>query len=264
VLVGTWLRWNPFVVVLILVAAGPLTQLLATLWLFTRVAPGLRPHPRVASVALVRRLFRLGGLFLVLSIALVLATSLDNLVLAHSAGLAAVTAFAIPAKVFAQLGQAITLVNLPLWAAHGDAMARGDTDWVRRTTRRMVVLSAGAAALAALLAVFAGPPLIHLWLGRHVELPVTVLLGLAFAALVSSALSPLFMVQNAAGVIKTQILGWGLFALVTLPAKYMATSEWGYEVLPWLTFVGLVIFVAPPCVRSARDVVRSFGNEVPA
>lgn len=260
VLLGVRFRLSPFLVVVVLVACGPLTQLFATVWLFTRVAPELRPNPRLVSRALVGRLFRLGAFFLILSVALVLGTSFDNLLLTHSVGLAAVTAFAIPAKVFAQLAQGISLINLPLWAAHGDALARGDRRWVSRTTKRMVVISAGAAALASTAAVVAGPPLLRLWLGRPVELPVGLLIALGLTLVATSALSPLFMIQNAAGAVVPQIIGWGLFAVATLPAKYLATRAWGYEVLPWFTLAGLLLLVAPPCVGSARVVLEGIGK----
>ena len=219
VLVGVQLGLSPYAIVVLLIASGPVIQLIATMWLFLRVAPELRPHPRLCSVPRIRRLFRLGALFLVLSVTLVLATSLDNLVLAHSVGLAAVTAFAIPAKVFAQLAQAITWVNLPLWAANGDAMARGDALWVRRTTVKMVALSSGVAAVVGLAFVVVGPAIMRAWLGRPIEFPLGVLLGLALATTVTAALSPLFMVQNAAGVVVPQIIGWGAFAILTGPPR---------------------------------------------
>lgn len=264
VLLGVQLGWSPFLVVVVLVAAGPFTQLIATAWLFIRVAPELRPTRHLASFLLVRRLFRLGAMFLVLSVALVFSTNLDNIVLARSVGLAAVTAFAIPAKVFAQFLQAITLINLPLWAAHGDAMARGDAAWVRRTTGRMIAASAGAASLATIITVFAGPPLLRAWLGRPEELPLSLLLGLGLATVATSALSPLFMVQNAAGFVMPQIIGWGAFAIITLPIKFLATQAWGYKVLPWVTFVGLLLLVAPTCIYAARRVLQGLETRATA
>lgn len=263
VLLSIRLGLNPFVVVIILVASGPVTQLLATLWLFIRVAPELRPSMRLISASRVRRIFRLGGLFLVLSVALALGTGLDNLVLSHSVGLAAVTAFAIPAKVFSQFRQGISLINLPMWAANGDAIARGDAQWARRATTRMVMLSTAAAVLASAVTLFAGPPVLRAWLGQPMELPTSLLLGLGFAFIALAALSPIFMVQNAAGAITPQIVGWGTFAILTLPAKYLATREWGYEVLPWITFAGLVLLVAPPCLRSTQVVLQKLDKETP-
>lgn len=261
VLVAVRAGVDPFLVVVLLIAAGPITQLVASLFFFIRVAPELRPRVRLTSWRLIKHLFRLGSLFLILSVALVLATSLDNLVLAQSVGLASVTAYAIPGKIFAQLAQALALLNLPLWAAHGDALARGDSAWVRRTTTRMVAVSVAAAALAGLAAIVAGPAVLRAWLGHGVALPVSVLLGLALATTVAAALSPLFMVLNAAGIVVPQIIGWGAFALITLPLKYFATDTWGYEALPWVTLVGLLILVAPPCVLAAGRVLRTLPRE---
>lgn len=264
VLVAVRLGVDPLYVVIILLASGPVTQVFATAWFFARVAKDLRPHPRLASRALIRRLFDLGSLFLVLSITLVLATSLDNLVLTHSVGLAAVAAFAIPAKVFAQFSQALMLINLPLWAANGDAMARGDVHWVRRTTLRMVMLSSGAAAAGGVVAFLLGPSILRVWLGQDLELSSYVLAGLALTTVATASLSPLFMLQNAAGVILPQILGWGAFAVVTLPGKYLATHLWGFEVLPWVTLAGLIALVTPFCLTATRRILRSLGQEAAA
>ena len=68
-----------------------------------------------------------------------LAMNADYLVIAHVLGPESVTTFSVPARLFAQLGLLVSLVNLPLWPANGEALARGDVAWVRRITARMTL-----------------------------------------------------------------------------------------------------------------------------
>ena len=125
VLVAVSLDAGPSAVVVSSVAAGPIVNIVSTFWFFFWIAPALKPSRKCTSGESVSEMLRLGGQFFALTVILVVSNSLDNAVIARVLGLAVVTAFAVPARVFLQLGSLVSLINVPLWAANADALSRG-------------------------------------------------------------------------------------------------------------------------------------------
>ena len=71
------------------------------------------------------------------------------------------------------------MVLAPLWPAYGEAIARGDVEWVRRTLRRSVTIAVSLSALVSAALVMLGPWLIHAWVGTAVLPSLLLLVGLA-------------------------------------------------------------------------------------
>jgi O-antigen/teichoic acid export membrane protein len=57
-------------------------------------------------------------------------------------GLDAAGHYSVVSRLYLALGLCVTLVNLPLWPANAEALARGEVTWVRRSTRRMAYVRA--------------------------------------------------------------------------------------------------------------------------
>jgi O-antigen/teichoic acid export membrane protein len=195
----------------------------------------------------------LASQFFVLSIVTAASLNADNLIVAHVLDLEAVTAFSVPARVFMALGMMVTLVNAPLWPANGEALARGDVDWVRRTTGRMTLISGGAILVASVVLILAQSEVLTL-LGGADAAPTSPLLAVALGAwwLVVATTSPRFMVQNAAGVLRPQLIGWAAFLLASIPLKWLATVHFGIVGIPFAGVLAYVVCVWPGAVAGYR------------
>ncbi|MEV6813687.1 oligosaccharide flippase family protein, partial [Micromonospora sp. NPDC051296] len=198
----------PIAVVVVSVTVPPLVNLVNAVCFFGRGHAGIRPRLRAVDLRAVRELSRLSGLFFLITVVMSVGTNADTLLIAHALGLAAVAGFVIPARLLAQIGQLVVLVNVPLWPANGDALARGQLAWVRRMTRRMTMLSVLAAAVPSIVLVAVGDRIFAAWLSAPIGEDRLLLAGLAVWWLLQAALSPRFMVQNAAGVVGPQLVGW--------------------------------------------------------
>ena len=100
-----------------------------------------------------------------LQIVIAVAYSSDNLVISQILGSSKVAEFAVPAQMFGLINTVLSMALSPLWPAYGEAFARGDHDWVKRTFYRSLALAIGVAAVASSLLVIAGPWLLKLWVG---------------------------------------------------------------------------------------------------
>ena len=209
----------------------------------------MAPRPGFVDHRFARTLLRLGGQFFVLSIVTSAALNADNLIVTQALGPAAVTEYAVPVKLFTALGLVVTLVNLPLWPANGEALARGDISWVRRTTRRMTLLSGGGVLIPSVALVLGGDWVIRVWTGTDLGTPQLLLAALAAWWFLLAITSPRFMVQNAAGLVRPQLIGWTVYLLASVPLKWLAAEEIGLAGVP---LVGAGLYLA--CVWSAAQI----------
>ncbi|SDK43246.1 Na+-driven multidrug efflux pump [Cryobacterium psychrotolerans] len=216
----------------------------------------LTPTFRDASSGTVASLLRVGLAFFFLSILTSLSLNVDNLILANVSDLETVSEFSVTTKLFSLLALAITLVALPLWPANGDALARGDTDWVRRATKTMMLLSVGAVGIGGVILVFGRDFITSLWLGNGHTISLTLAVSLVLWSIVMAFASPYFSVQNSAGLLRYQFVGWTLFALLSVPLKFMSYSLFGLPGIPLAGVVAYVTFIVPAALLGYRATMR--------
>ncbi len=232
--------------------SGPvLANVVNTCWAFARELRPLRPGLTALDPDAVRELLRIGGLFGVVTILMTLADNADNLIIAHTRGLADVTAYAVPAKLFTQLGMIVVLINQPFWPAHGTALALGRVTWVRRTARRMTLISVAVVLIPATALVACGERLFVAWLSAPYG-DRWLLLGLAAWWLTMAAVSPVFMVQNAAGVIGPQLVGYVGYLVLSVIGKWCAARWLGIAAVPYVATICFLLTAAPAAIHGYR------------
>ena len=221
---GIYLQVPSWVLTLAYALAPVAAMVVASLWFYVR-NPALKPRLALASWPVIHDLLSLGLRFLSLGILTSILLNLDSIVIAWKVGPEAVTQFAVPAKLGSLLMLVVTTLFLPLWAANGEAMARGDHDWVRKNTRRMSLVGGLLVAVLGAGLVLLGDWLIWLWMGRSFDQQTAVLAAVAAFATVMAFTSPYNMQLNASGKVNLQIVAWTGFGFIVVPAKYLLVSE---------------------------------------
>ncbi|MEV1328689.1 oligosaccharide flippase family protein [Micromonospora costi] len=251
----------PPVAVIAAVAACPLlVNVVNTIWTFGRHLPHLTPRLRFVEQRSIRDLLGLGGLFFIVTLVMTLADNADPLIIAHVLGLASVTAYAVPAKLLTQLGPLVILVNQPLWPMYGEALARRDFSWIRRTVRRMTIVSVLIAMLPSVFLVLFGDRLFAAWL----PVPVgsrPLLIGLACWWIALAAVSPRFMVQNAAGALRPQLLGYSLYLPLSVLGKLYGVGQFGVSAAPYIGVIIYTATVVPTAIYGYRKVLATRERE---
>jgi O-antigen/teichoic acid export membrane protein len=213
--------------------------------------------PRFADVhwPTARRLIKQGFFFFLLSIIMAIGIYSDNVVVAHVLGLDAVTLLSVPSRLAAILSMVASMIYLPLWTANGEAFARGDIDWVRRNTYRVLKLNLFVVTFAGLVFALAGPPVMHLWIGKDFNPGLSVFVGMATWALLTSTAGPLFMVLNARGTILFQVKLFGVFALISIALKIILTKSIGVSGAVWASVIPYALIVLPlTALRVKREL----------
>jgi O-antigen/teichoic acid export membrane protein len=196
-----------------------------TFWLF-RQHPELRPGRRYVTRGRTRFVAGSGVLFLLLGVAGAVAYQTDALVISHVLAPADVTTYSLALRMFAIPGLAVSFVLAPLWPAFGDAFARRDDAWVRKTLRRAVTWGAAVNIPGALLLVLFGQGLVDLWVGQgEVEMPTLLLVSFGLWTVINTVSGPLAMLLNGAHVVRFQVVCAVAMAVVNLPLSIVLT-EW--------------------------------------
>lgn len=225
--------------------------------------PSLRPRLSDFDWARARDLLGLGSHFLLLSVLMGVSLNVDNIIIAAKAGVEAVAAYAIPARLGSILGLIIINLFMPLWGANSEAIARGHYGWVRKGTRRMswlgvaiVILSGGAMLIAADL-------IMTLWVGRTFEDQGLTLAFVIAGAAVVAATSPYNMLLNALGRPDLQLWPWAAFLAVSIPLKFLLVTADRLWIAAAVTSLIYMLAITPAImVRAQRTLnVRAAQNE---
>jgi O-antigen/teichoic acid export membrane protein len=251
-----WAGASDELFVLIAVTGVLAGNLVCTFWWFVS-HPHLRPTWAPFRWVDVSPIVSMGSLFLTLSIVMSVAMSVDVLLIPRHLGVAQVTDFSVPWRVFSQLGLVATLASLPMWPASAQALADGDISWVRSRIRKMVLLNLCLIGVPSLVAIAIGPWLLHFWLGAAIRTDRTLIVGFATWWCLMACMYPFFMVQNGAGKVRPQLIGWTAFlaASITIKSFYLQSAQ-SMTLLPLLSVSIYLVTVLPAAVVGYHQAMQ--------
>jgi len=232
--------------VLALAGAPLLAAAANSLHFYFFARPDLRPRMSAAHWASVRKIAETGALFFVLQITVAVAFSSDSIVIAQMLGASAVAQYAVPEKLFGLISLALAMVLAPLWPAYGEALARGDGPWVRRTLARSFGISfLLAASLAAVLTLVA-PSILRFWVGDSVVVPLMLMVALAIWKTIEAAGNAVAMFLNGAQIVRVQVIFASLTAIFALGLKILLIPIFGIAGVVIATIVSYCVFTIMP------------------
>ena len=243
--------------------AGPSTLLLATygvqvFMLFALLAVLFRErligksgrtenegqHVKVLSFA------RLGGLFLILQIGVMIGWGSDALIVSSVLGAAEVTKLVIVQKLFQVVTVPLAIANGPLWSAYAEARARRDHVFVSKTLRLSLFGTVLSSTLASGGLFLASQWIFKTWLGESSAVPMMLVLACALWAVLEATGSAFAMFLNGVGEVRVQVISTLLFCAIALPLKFVLVAEFGIAAIIFATIVvylitpvGLYLFV---------------------
>jgi O-antigen/teichoic acid export membrane protein len=239
------------------IGVGPLLATLLNGAALLRGRPWLAPRMRLATRFAAGHIVRLGLGFFVLQLVAVVAYQTDNVVIAQILGVAAVTQYAVPMRLFMTVPLLLSFWLMPLWPAYREALTRGDDAWVRRTLIRSLVISVGVSIpLSAVLVLFGGP-LLNLWVGDSVTPTTSLLLALGLWMVVYSVSITMAVFLNGANVIGFQVVIAICMMVVNLGLSIVLTHLVGVSGPAWGSTVAVTFCVLLPDAWYVRRLLRA-------
>jgi len=206
---------------------GTILGVFVNAWLLFRRRSWLLPRRSALSADSAIMILKLGLMFFVLQFASTLGFASDNIVITQILGAAAVAVYAVPQKLFSLVSVLVTIGSGPLWPAYGEAIVRGDVEWVRKTfwgSLRWVMLA--VAPICVFLALL-GPWIIRVMMGKSLLVPVSLFIALAVWGVVSAASGLVAVLLNGTGVLRGQMIIAVIAALSNLALSILLTRRFG-------------------------------------
>ena len=218
--------------------------------------PALAPSFKMFDKTICKQMLSTGVQFFVLSIFTSLSLSIDNYIVAHTCSLADVTPYSVMYKIVHLISVITVMLSTPLWAANGEAMQRGEYGWVKKATKKIVVISFAFSAAASLLLFVLIKPVLNLVTDGVVKADYFLLLAMCLMQIAVSITSPFFMTLNAARIIKFQIATYFVYAIVSLPLKFVFGNMFGMVAITWVGVISYMVLLTVPTVYKSMRYLK--------
>ncbi len=203
-------------------------------------------------------------LFFVLQLALTIGYQSDNIVINSVLGPKSVTDYVVPFRLFGFTVTILSMVLVPLWPAYGEAVARGDVAWVRRTLKRSLALACCVSTPPALLLVLFGKPIIIFWVAGKVVPSMTLLVGLALWSVVVALTFAMAMFMNGVNIVRFQVICNSLMAVSNIGLSIYLARHIGVSGVAYGTVVAQTCCVLIPSLLAIPSILRRVGSHTAA
>lgn len=242
---------------LVLAMSGGSLLTTAINWLiyFIHTRPWLFPSRSHYEWTTSRKLASTGVLFLILQVMALVGNTSDNLVIAQMLGASAVAGYVVVQKLFS-IAMIAQFFTAPLWPAFGEAMARSDYAWARRTLNRALKASLTINACIALPLLILGKSIITVWAGPSLAPSSTLLIGFIFWTLLSAYGGTMSAFLNHGSLLSRQVVFYSIASLVALALKIVLVGNWHVSGAVWATVIGYGLLYCIPANILARNALR--------
>ncbi len=246
-----------------LVFASVFAGIIATMfngWLLFWQHPWLVPSWHAYRGTSASKILKLGLMFFLLQCAFAVGFASDNVVIAQVLGAAAVAAYAVPQKLFSAVTILVSMGLVPLWPAYGEALARGDVAWVRKTFVGSLWLASAVSVPLCILLVLAGPWILRVAVGKSLHAPMSLLVTLAIWGIVGAVSGAVAMLLNGAGIMKVQSILSAFASVSNLALSIFFTRRLGVMGVCLGSIVTQLLITLPVCYFLVRNLFRRLGK----
>jgi len=196
---------------------SPIVLLVSNIYLFSSRFKFLSPSWRMIEVKVIKEIFSLGIQFFILQIITLILFSINNVLILHIAGAEAVVEYSIAYRYIDVLVIIFTIFVTPVWSASTDAFAKNDIPWIRKTVRKMLVISAIIVLGGSVMVIFS-KFVFNIWLGEGIiEVNIATLVLVLFFVAFRMLYQSYGYVINGSGKLKAQMMITLVLAVVYIP-----------------------------------------------
>jgi O-antigen/teichoic acid export membrane protein len=179
----------------------------------------------------------------------------DNILIGHLLGPPTVAQYAVVQKLIGLAYMAPTVILTPLWPAYGEALSRGDVDWVRLTFRKALFFSALTSSIIAVGLIAFGKQLVLLWVGRTIVVPLSIMVPLAVLMVVATIGDATATLLFSANATRYGFLSVSAYTIIGVAAKIWSTPRFGVPGLAWSAALTCCLLYVIPNLLYARRAV---------
>ncbi|MDO9141385.1 MAG: oligosaccharide flippase family protein [Methylobacter sp.] len=187
--------------------------------------PELRPKPYLDKQH-ASPLLSVGLQFFIIQLAVLVIFTTDKMLITQLFGPQHVTQYEVVFKLFSVISFAHTLITAPLWSAYTDAYHRSDLTWIKSMLRKQIKIFA-VVILAAIMMIFLAKPLISVWIGPDVNIPLPLVIAMSLLVLVSTWNNIFGSILGGISKIRLGSIYTVFTALLNIPISYFMAVNIG-------------------------------------
>lgn len=185
-------------------------------------------------------LLKVGGMYFILQLVMIAGWGADSLIIASVLGATQVAVYNVTQRLFQFVTQPLLMMNSPLWASYADAGFRGDTNFIRKTLKKSLLISAGVTFLLGGSLVIGSKYIFSLWTNGAISVPSSFVLSFFVWTLCYTVGDAFAMFMNGCGIIKPQVLSAIFFTILVVPLKITLIHA-GLEYIIISTIISYII-----------------------
>ncbi|MGA3023416.1 MAG: oligosaccharide flippase family protein [Bryobacteraceae bacterium] len=222
---------------------------------FTIERPWLFPAWQSFNWGCSKQLLRMGLAFFVIQIASTVIIASDNIIIAQVLGPSDVATFSVGIRLFVLPQMICQMVCMPLWPAYGEAFARRDLAWMRRTLRKTTLLGLSISVFLGTMFVLLGPKLTLLWTRGRISLSYTLLIGLGASTVAACSTYPYGVFLFGVNALRFSTITMSIVAVSSVLLKLLWAPTWGLPGVAWGTAIPYLLLNSLPAVLYATRLL---------
>lgn len=187
--------------------------IIANIFSFQNKYKFMAPNLRCIRFRHSKSLFNLGFSFFLVQICFILIYSTDNFIVNYYFGPSQVTVLDIAIKYFTIVTIAINIILTPYWSAFTNAFELSDFKWIKKSFKKLTLLSFFVALLIFLMIIIANY-VYDFWIGDDVSIPFVLTVCIGISTFLKAFNLNSVMLINGLGKIRLQFIV-GVFGAVT-------------------------------------------------
>lgn len=241
------------VVTAIVYGAVTLVSNTALYFFLTSKRDYLRPSFKLYDKKYMKPLLTVGAGFFIIQMSTLVLNTTDNLIISKLLGSENVTSYNMPYKLFQVIVQVHAIIIMPMWSAYTEAATYKNMAWIKKTMKRINLLtllfSAGAIVL-----IFIFEPLAAIWLRKELVYDKTAIMIIAIYVIVQMFSNNYSSFVCGVGrlIESTIICAVGAIANIPLSIYFAKTLGMGQAgiILGSLSVMSLSIIILPFVARN--------------
>jgi O-antigen/teichoic acid export membrane protein len=219
-----------------------LTDIGAALHLFGQHRPWLKPAFSHFKWSSSKSLLNSGGQLWIEQVAGIIIFQTDLIIIAQLFGATTVASYGTAMRLFSLVLMIQSAFITPLWPAYRESLARGDIDWIAKTSKNSMYLSFFWATIVSMLIVIFSPIIITAWIGPQAVPNTLTLIALLFRTVTLALDQCIAVLCNGLGLLRLQAIFSPFFAATNLALALFLGHTIGISGVAWATGICVCFF----------------------
>lgn len=183
---------------------------------FSTIYKELRPSIKFWKKEYLKDIFGLGIKFFLIQMSGIILFSTDNFIITQLYGPEAVVPYNIVYKYFSASNMVLTIIMTPYWSSITEAYFKNDFDWLKKSIKSLVKISAFSILLLVIMVLFSDK-VYDIWIGNKIKIPFVLSVYTSLYFVINIICNPFTVLINGTGKVLLQLYCLTITAIINIP-----------------------------------------------